>query len=450
MHPRFRNLVLCAQIIFTLFGPATAALNPSIVNPMFSRQFLRRQVSSTPFKINPKSIASLAAASAAATTDTKPMDSTLEATSGAAVMKREIEVRLAPCYDFRSATEKFVEMLYDRAIEAVQWAPRASISQCPPKEVPCRGFNRRLLVAAMFSFEVDTLRVFLAQHRGIADVLIVESSQVHNIQETRAKPALWNKTIHREFSDDSFITSVTCSPGNKKKLWDAEINQNMCMSQAIHARAHMYDIVVVGSADEILGQSALLRLKHCPLPRLPTSSAIGMPLGLLDRSFRTDWHYPNRQHSFTLPSIYPATFRGDFVRSFRPLGPEPVVGGLHMTNYCFLPNIVLKELTATEYGHNMSVDQLCQRSIGFWKHKCYSKNPRGVRRVRSSLSESHVYFTLLYFTYSMLRHRTRPGISDETDIPCALSTVVFPAWGGKIDDREKRFWSGLCQSFPKD
>lgn len=106
MHPRFRNLVLCAQIIFTLFGPATAALNPSIVNPMFSRQFLRRQVSSTPFKINPKSIASLAAASAAATTDTKPMDSTLEATSGAAVMKREIEVRLAPCYDFLGAQQK--------------------------------------------------------------------------------------------------------------------------------------------------------------------------------------------------------------------------------------------------------------------------------------------------------------------------------------------------------
>ena len=29
-------------------------------------------------------------------------------------------------------------------------------------------------------------------------------------------------------------------------------------------------------------------------------------------------------------------------------------------------------------------------------HRPELQNPRGVRRVRSSLSESHVYFTLLY------------------------------------------------------
>ena len=63
--------------MFTLIGPATAVLQP----PML--------VSSTPSKINPQSIASLAAASAAAKIDTKPMDSAVPATSPAAATDKK-------------------------------------------------------------------------------------------------------------------------------------------------------------------------------------------------------------------------------------------------------------------------------------------------------------------------------------------------------------------------
>ena len=82
-----------------LIGPATAVLQPSFFTPMSSRQFLRRQVSNTPSKINPQSIASLAAASAAAKIDTKPMDSTVPATSPAAATDKKAVAEAAAVTD---------------------------------------------------------------------------------------------------------------------------------------------------------------------------------------------------------------------------------------------------------------------------------------------------------------------------------------------------------------
>ena len=95
------------------------------------------------------------------------------------------------------------------ALKSVQYAG-SRISPCPaPTQVPCNGmFSRRILIAAMFSFEVDTLRISIAQYRGIADMLIVESTQTHNIHDIGTKPLLWNASLHRDFSNTSFVSSV--------------------------------------------------------------------------------------------------------------------------------------------------------------------------------------------------------------------------------------------------
>ena len=102
-------------------------LQHSFFTPRSSRQFLRRPVSSTPFKTNPQSIASLAAASAAAkidtkhvdstvpaldthalnmdvNTDTKPMDSTVPATSPAAATDKKAVAEAAATKDHQTRT----------------------------------------------------------------------------------------------------------------------------------------------------------------------------------------------------------------------------------------------------------------------------------------------------------------------------------------------------------
>jgi len=310
--------------------------------------------------------------------------------------------------------------LWHDAIASLLWLPTNVPVKCAPAHIPAcaTGSNRRLLVAMMFSFEVDMLQVALEQYRGIADVLLVESTTVHNFKERQSKPLLWKNELASRFKEYN-VSAVTCASQRYvfQKLWDVEIDQNNCMSEAIKRRVHAYDVVIVGSVDEILGRDALMKLRYCSLPELPTSSAIGMPMGLLHRKFKTDWHYPRRPFSFSLPSIYPSSHKGRFVRSFQPLGPTPVIGGMHLTNYCFLPNIILKDLTCSECAHQLTSKHICAQSIAHWKHQCYN-------------------------TFA---HRLTNGQARETELPCALSTATYPSWNGSIDERERRFWKLHCQ-----
>jgi hypothetical protein len=87
-----------------------------------------------------------------------------------------------------------------------------------------------------------------------------------------------------------------------------------------------------------------------------------------------------------------------------------VVGGLHMTNYCFLPAMILKELWATEYGHQFPETRALSDLTNL-KRECYN----------------------------MLSHRVSPGDSPETEVPRLLRTCpqAFPAWHGRIDPREE-------------
>lgn len=311
--------------------------------------------------------------------------------------------------------------LWDNAIEAVQWKPTRAYKSCPPEPKPlcATGTTRRLLVAMMFSFEVDMLQVALEQYRGIADVLLAESTTVHNVHEQKSKPLLWEKLQLQDRFSGYNVTSITCSLGRKKKpkeTYDNDSDQGLCLSDAIRQRASAYDVVIVAATDEILGRSALMKLRHCALPHLPTSSAIGMPMGLLNRKFRSDWHYSNRPFSFSLPSIYPASYKGSFIRSHPPIGPVPVVGGMHVTNYCFLPYIVIKDLANADSQHMFTSEILCKRSIHYWKQRCYD----------------------------MFIDRIEHKSSAETEKPCALSTVTFPSWIGEIDNRERHFWKRQC------
>ena len=313
------------------------------------------------------------------------------------------------------------ESLRSVAIEYVTKPPREGTDAafCSPAPLPsCAAVNtnRRILIGAMMSFEVDTLEVALHQYRGIADVMVVESTTTHNIRDVSSKPALFDALKNDSRFKAFFPYHVICNLSNlKTSLWQIEIEQNACMNKALKSLAPQYDIVVVGSVDEILGRMALMKLKHCKIPPLPTSSAIGMPLGKLGRSFRSDWHYPQFPMSFSLPTIYPATYKGRFLRSFGVKGKTPVVGGLHMTNYCFLPNIILKELTATEYA-------------GVFK-----KNPCKIEQVKRRC-------------YDMLRHRVSPRTGEETEVPCWLTRRRYPSWFGELDPREHDMQTAICDN----
>lgn len=285
--------------------------------------------------------------------------------------------------------------------------------------------DRSILIAAMMAYEIDTIQMALAEYDGVADVLLTENRRVHNPQarrDKRTKPLIWASLYNRtqfQMQRSTLRYHACTTDATSDDMWAQENADNACVTSRLQLLRPLYDIVVVGSIDEILARSTLMRLKHDQhIGELPASGAIGMPLGLLGRRFRTDWHHGNRPFSFSLPSIWPSSELNPR-RHIAPLPGPAVVGGLHATNYCFLPAIILKEQWATEYGHAITNDAICGTPLSDIKRKCYN----------------------------MLHHRTYEGHSEETVVPQLLQQCpeAFPAWTGDVDPRELTFYRSVCQ-----
>lgn len=326
------------------------------------------------------------------------------------------------------------------ALKAAATPPRAQLNRCEPFVVTPSLCGhairplpraRRLLVGFAFGFEADTLEIHLEETRGLADVLIAESSQPHNpfFRKLNSKPLIWTDHLQhsarfRRFSRAAggHVLSVVCVGRSRSDSpWAAELQQDGCLNEAIKQRSDRYDVVVVGSADEILARSALARLAFCPLPQLPTSSAIGMSTGLLGQAYFADHHFPSRPWTHSLPTVYDPRQTGTaFVRRFHALPNPPIVGGFHLTRYCFLPYTILKEMTATEMDNSMTPAHVCAGSPAWHKQICPKKGLR-VRNLTSADAETLV-------------------------VPCALahSAARFPSWHGRLDPRETRMWHALC------
>lgn len=277
-------------------------------------------------------------------------------------------------------------------------------------EPPCeRTFNRSILFTALISYELDTLNIVRAEYEGLADILLAENLQVHNPHNIKLKPFYLVDYIKQ----DKSITFVRCSHRrNRSDMWEIEDANNECLKK--HT-PKTYDIVIVGSIDEMLSRANIYRLKYCAIPSIPTSSAIGMPMGLIGRSFKSDWHYPQYPTTFSMPTVY----KGDNIgtRSFAPINAHPIVGGVHLTNYCYLPAMVLKECWSTEYSGQCSARYMCEKTIESLKYDCY--------------------------TAFMTRLVNEPGPGFV--MPRLLrDTNMYPAWYGEIDEREILFYNLVC------
>ncbi len=281
---------------------------------------------------------------------------------------------------------------------------------------------RKILVAAMLAYEVDTLQIALHEYDGLADVLLSENLNPHNPRATGAKPFYaWPRLKGmRGFTE---INSTIFWQGCKNKrtsseTYEAEDLDEWCETNKIKAltTAHDYDVVVVGSVDEVLARREMIRLKWCKdIPQLPTKGAIGMPMGLIGRSFRSDFPPRGMPWAFAMPNVYGKSDALAGVAK-RNLGNfrdrEPIVGGLHLTNYCFLPAMILKEMWTSDYGHNLDTVNPYQSLAGA-KQRCYDN--------------------------------FKPRIKYETGAPTVVPRLLqacpdqFPAWHGKIDAREQQF-----------
>ena len=86
-----------------------------------------------------------------------------------------------------------------------------------------------------------------------------------------------------------------------------------------------------------------------------------MPLGSLDRAYNSEYHVPGKPHTYAQPTIYnwvdirSGKFQGRRLqKGWKEARDRYIEGGLHMTHAPYLPNHILKTLTATE-SRNVTV-----------------------------------------------------------------------------------------------
>mmetsp|Transcript_10582 Transcript_10582/g.65100 ORF Transcript_10582/g.65100 Transcript_10582/m.65100 type:complete len:488 (-) Transcript_10582:1068-2531(-) len=245
---------------------------------------------------------------------------------------------------------------------------------------------RRIIHMVLLGFETDTLEILLREELDVVDVIfLVESTRSHNPrgQDPRAaKPLMWDRLKHSPrfqfvpadkvvhiVIDDSEIFSALGEP--KDEIFAVESLQTKMGVAHVKYWAQQSgglgenDLLISGNVDELLSRSTIQKLRWCEIADPVISSAVWMPLGTLDRVFRTDWPAAGLQYTFALPTIYKwngiltGTFNGErkfSLRGVRQSKGRYVQGGLHMTNIGFLPHALLKELTGTEYKGEVLLD----------------------------------------------------------------------------------------------
>ena len=237
-----------------------------------------------------------------------------------------------------------------------------------------RARPAKIVLLVLFSFEADLLEIFLREVDGLVHkIVLVESTVGH--QKLLPKPIVfdWLRSQPRfagltDRLERLVVPRTAYQERRRDDIWHAEV------TAMDYARAHILehaapakwnltddDLVINGNVDELLGRRALFELQRCELMRPVTSGALWMPLGTLTRAFKPDWAVAGQPFGFSLPTVYRLsalrTQRGH--RLFRaPYKGQFVLGGIHLTNTPFVPLVVLKALSASEYHSSDAVARL--------------------------------------------------------------------------------------------
>ena len=170
--------------------------------------------------------------------------------------------------------------------------------------------------------------------------------------------------------------------------------------------------------------------------------ALWMPLGSLDRAYRSEFHVPGRPHTYAQPTIYrwgdltgsPGNMTGRRLQSEYKGGRErAVLGGIHLTHGVYLPNAILKSITATEREKQN-------------KKNFYTDFYRGVT-ISDLNSQQDMLYKLDYkqsWLFPMLLD-SLPQTDIEPTVPwfLACNKERFPYWYGLPDPRNQEFLRAL-------
>lgn len=307
----------------------------------------------------------------------------------------------------------------------------------------------------LISFEGDTLEIALQESYDVVDfIFLVESTRTHSPkgEEGRStKPLMWEALRHTErfrFLPKDKVFYIVVDDVDMQKavtageddIWSVEALQTIVGVQKIKSWANSTnvlqanDIFISGDIDEIIRRDTLNQMKWCELSDKLFSGALWMPLGNLNKAYRTDHAAPDLPYTYTLPTVFTwdviASGQDDGRRKFstqlqeaRGVSWKFVKGGIHLTNPSFVPSQILKQLCATEYDGTAEIKNYTIGKIDKEQAFHYSLGPHPEwKRRQVSLSE-------LDQTYS--------GWLEYVPWFLKCNPKRYPYWFGVNDQRNK-------------
>eukprot|EP00298_Acanthocystis_sp_HF-20_P015903 c21312_g1_i2.p1 GENE.c21312_g1_i2~~c21312_g1_i2.p1 ORF type:complete len:487 (+),score=205.20 c21312_g1_i2:108-1568(+) len=293
------------------------------------------------------------------------------------------------------ATTQFTSDLVHGLSEFIAMEPLVPVDKncrpeplTPPEQIQCSNYmtgttgQRRSKPARVghliqLGFDIDVLETLLYELDDVVDYFfILESTRSHS--DKLRKPLMWekvrvqerfkpfkNKVIHM-LLDDIDIGTQNYDPGNIFFIERFQETERWRKFQEWNEKFKYFgddDILGFGDTDEVPSRQTVNILKHCNMHG-SVDIGIWFPFSLLDQAFRPDFPVPGHPYTLGDPTYWPLrAAKTRIPNRERGTSGRYLLGGMHMTNHRYLPYLIVKRLTGTEYGfakHSVLLDMLRQ------------------------------------------------------------------------------------------
>lgn len=236
-----------------------------------------------------------------------------------------------------------------------------------------------------YGFETDVLEVLLSEIYDYVDrIFIVESEITHyqSIKKDLVWPLLSKQKRFKRYLDKIIYFNISKEMAEeystkilkdqyKYSIWKNELIQEHLrfkLFQDWNSKNNDFfkgdDIIGFGDTDEIPSFHNLILLKKCKM-RGTTDIGIWFTFNQVRKYFNS--HHPVLNHKDTLgdPTYWylkDAIKKGNPSRN-RGKSPFFVLGGIHLTRYGYLPNLLLKDLSQTENDNGGVLLAAVQRQL---------------------------------------------------------------------------------------
>ena len=216
-----------------------------------------------------------------------------------------------------------------------------------------------------FGYDVDTLEIHLHEIYDVVDyIFLIESTISH---KGKTKPLVWEmikKTPRFSKFQDKVVHFIMDDSHLKRNSERSDIFQYENLQEKLRWQYFLEwnevnrvfkddDVIGFGDTDEIPSRENIQLLKHCVLRDGKVDIGIWFPLGLIDQAFQTDFPVPGHPYTLgdpTFMTIKRAMEQQLYPNRGRGSSGNFLIGGAHFSNYLYAPNLLLKQLSASEYN----------------------------------------------------------------------------------------------------